>query len=431
MTQAIKQLNEGQASAVAAMNAWLSSSVEQVGNEFVLRGSAGTGKTFCIKELLGTTRGRFVFTAPTNKATKVLKESVSTPTYSPDCRTIHSLLGLRMEMSGELKELKEPDDPIDLSTFKCIVVDEGSMVNKALQAHIKRAADEFKLRVIYMGDPAQLPPVGELTSPIWSIHTGAELTKVMRHDNQILKLAIRLREQVDKPFPRIMLATDAEVGGNQGVWKSASRPFFLNEVAKAAKLEEFLQPGGSKLIAWRNVTVDAYNRLIRETLFKDHKTSIWIPGDRVIFTAPARDLDDKPMAHTDDEGSVLRVEEDDVTTDRGTYLIHKVRIQLDDNRIVTAKVLHPGEFGRYSKEVTGLSSAAKGGYGSWKTFWAFKECFHQLRHAYAITAHRAQGSTYDTAFVDWGDILLNQNRQEAYRCLYVACTRPSRALVLS
>ena len=64
-------------------------------------------------------------------------------------------------------------------------------------------------------------------------------------------------------------------------------------------------------------------------------------------------------------------------------------------------------------------------------FWEFKEAFHKLRHAYAITAHRSQGSTYDTAFVDWRDILLNRNRGEAFRCLYVACTRPKRRLFLN
>jgi ATP-dependent exoDNAse (exonuclease V) alpha subunit len=67
----------------------------------------------------------------------------------------------------------------------------------------------------------------------------------------------------------------------------------------------------------------------------------------------------------------------------------------------------------------------------WKKFWAFKESFHSARHAYAITAHRAQGSTYQIAFVDYRDILLNRNRQEAARCLYVATSRPKKELYLA
>ena len=66
----------------------------------------------------------------------------------------------------------------------------------------------------------------------------------------------------------------------------------------------------------------------------------------------------------------------------------------------------------------------------WGAFWEFKDAFHKLRHSYAITAHRSQGSTYNAAFVNWQDILLNRNKPEAMRCLYVACSRPKKELYL-
>lgn len=66
----------------------------------------------------------------------------------------------------------------------------------------------------------------------------------------------------------------------------------------------------------------------------------------------------------------------------------------------------------------------------WPGFWTFLETFHSVRHGYAITAHRSQGSTYEQAFVNSSDIFCNQNRSEAFRCLYVAATRPKKRLFL-
>lgn len=393
---------------------------------FVLSGSAGTGKTFLVRELVNRIKGRFVFTAPTNKATKVLRESVTRPDYKPDCRTIYSLLGLRLEANGEVRELKAPEDPIDLSSLRAVVVDEGSMINDQVFGHIQKAAIDYKVKFLFLGDPAQLPPVKELRSPIWAIPVGAKLQTVMRHDNQILELATRLREQVDRFSPTIKLTASHD--HEQGIWKLAGT-HFMQEILSQAKEGRFSIPDASKVIAWRNVTVDRYNKLIRNAIF-DEPSQPWLVGDRVLFAGPARDLDDKPMASTDDEGTVTRVDEEGHAL-AGDFKIWRIAITLDNNEPVIARVLHADSQAAYAQHSEQLAERARSNPRAWKAFWEFKELFHSLKYAYAITAHRSQGSTYDTAFVEWQDILANQNRQEAYRCLYVACTRPKRALVLS
>ena len=416
-------LNEEQGQALTAINSWLNHGPSPF---FVLAGSAGTGKTFCIRQLAEGTKGRFIFTAPTNKATKVLRESVTQADYTPECRTIYSLLGLRLEANGEVKELKAPEDPIDLSQYKAVIVDEGSMVNKQLFEHIQLTADQFHIKFLFLGDPAQLPPVGELRSPIWGLEFGSKLLKVMRHDNEILELATRLREQVDRIAPTIKLAA-ANTGG-EGIWK-LSTVNFLGQIDKFAAEGKFSEPATAKVIAWRNVEVDRFNKQIRNTIFNS-PTEPWLVGDRVLFTAPAKDLDDEIVASTDDEGEVTRVDEEWHAA-QPEFKIYRIAITLDDNRTVVARALHPDSQGMYQRKVDELSQIAKSNSRKWKDFWEFKDAFHSLRYAYAITAHRAQGSTYRTAFVYWQDILLNHNRQEAYRCLYVACTRPSKQLILS
>ncbi len=418
------QLNEEQSAALDAIVTWLGSKTFEP--FFVLRGSAGTGKTFCIRELTNQTRGRFIFTAPTNKATKVLRESVTQRDYKPECRTIYSLLGLRMEANGEVKELKVPEDPVDLSQYKAVIVDEGSMVNSVLFKYISEVAEKYRIRFLFLGDAAQLPPVKETMSKIWTIANGAQLTKVMRHDNAILELATRLRGQVDALAPVIKLLPAND--GREGIWKLDGMDF-TKQILVDAECGAFSKPYGSKVIAWRNVEVDRFNKLIRNQIFS-YPTEPWLVGDRVIFTSPAKDLDDEPMASTDDEGEVTSVDVE-WSALYAEMKVYRVAITLDDNRMVVARVLHPDSQVAYNKKVEELSAAARANGRKWRDFWLFKEAFHDLRHAYAITAHRSQGSTYDTAFVYWQDILLNRERNEAFRCLYVACTRPKRALILS
>lgn len=414
-------LNNEQVAALSAINTWLTGPFEPF---FVLKGSAGTGKTFCIRELVNRSKGRFIFTAPTNKATKVLRESVTQEDYKPECRTIYSLLGLRIEANGGVKELKVPEDPIDLSEYKAVIVDEGSMVNQQLFDYIKLTAEKYRIRFLFLGDPAQLPPVGEQTSAIWQIANGAQLIKVMRYDNAILELATRLRGQVDAFAPTIKLVESNK--GDEGIWRLSDGGFLRSILFNC---DSFAKPNQSKVIAWRNVEVNKFNRLIRDAIF-DKPILPWLVGDRVLFAAPARDLDDEPVASTDDEGTIDRVDTEWHAI-YGDIKIWRITITLDTNKVVTARVLHQDSLATYTAKVDSLAAAAKANSRKWKDFWEFKDAFHQLKYAYAITAHRAQGSTYDTAYVYWQDILLNRNRQEAFRCLYVACTRPSRALMLS
>lgn len=417
-------LNPDQQAAVAAMLEHINN-----GNDpfFLLQGPAGTGKTFCVKDLVNKLRGRMVFTAPTNKATKVLRESIQTDDYRPDCRTIYSLLGLRLEANGEIKELTTPEEPLDLTKFLAVVVDEASMVNSKLWGYIKDTARSQGIPFIFMGDPAQLPPVGEARSPVWSVTNKAELTKVMRHDNEILKLATAIRMKVDHPAPTVKIET-AHADG-EGVWAISSAAFY-DRIADYARAGEFSKPNSAKAIAWRNVTVEQLNTFIRKHIFDNAHETRWLEGDRIIMLEPAKDMEGENMASTDDEGTVTRVVESYHPL-YGEFKCYVLSVTFDDNRTGSVWLLHEQSQFAFNREVERRAMEARANGKLWKKFWEFKSAFHSARHAYAITAHRAQGSTYMYAFVDYRDILLNRNRQEAFRCLYVGCTRPKRRLYLA
>lgn len=394
---------------------------------FLLSGYAGTGKTFCIRELINKARGRLIFTAPTNKATKVLRDTLTTEDYKPECRTIYSLLGLRLEANGEVKELKVPEDPLDLTQFKAVIVDEASMVNSQLMTFIEATAKAQHVKFVFMGDPAQLPPVGEVTSPIWrKAHAVAELRKVMRFDNQILTLATELRKVVDHPAPKIKLLSDNADG--EGVWKLGEGEF-EQRIFQFVDQGKFGKPNCAKAIAWRNVTVDSLNARIRHRIFDNAAANPWLVDDRVILLEPAKDLDGNPVASTDDEGRITAVDVE-YHPSWPEFKVFRVSVTTDDNRCIILRTLHPDSQKRHTEKVEEMAAAARLERRKWGFFWEFRDAFHKLRHGYAITAHRSQGSTYESAFVSWRDILLNRNRGEAFRCLYVACTRPKFHLFL-
>lgn len=394
---------------------------------FLIEGAAGTGKTYCMQELVQRMRRRIVFTAPTNKAVKVLRETLRTEEYRPECKTIYSLLGLTMSANGEIKELAAPEEDVDLGAYAVVVVDEGSMLNTAIMGYIYRAAKAYPgIRWIFMGDRWQLPPVGELMSMVWDLplpEKRALLTQIMRQDNQILKLSARVREQIEAPFRSIDFRDDND--DVEGVWALGAAGF---ETCIRNDAEAF-RDGMTKAISWRNATVDRLNALVRKELFADPLRYPWQPGDRITMLEPGKDLEGKPMITTDEEGTVERAEIAQHPEDH-EFACWRVLARTDFNQSVVLWVMHPSCVNAHARKVARLAAEARADRSRWKAFWAFKEQFHSVRHAYATTAHRAQGSTYTKAYVNWRDILVNQTRTEAFRCLYVAVTRPKKELYL-
>ena len=413
-----------QVAAAEAISAFLADPKKKT---FLLEGGAGTGKTYTAQALLDSVKGRVLYTAPTNKATRVLRMTLSREDFKPECRTIYSALGLSMKENGEVKELTAPEDPVDLSAYKLIVLDEGSMVNSQVNAYIKRAQEAYGFKLLIMADFAQLPPVGEPFSPLRAVEDKAALTTPRRFENQILRQATALREAVDKPFMRLSLESDNDDTG--GVFRSGEGAY-EEALRRLARDGDFSRPDCAKAIAWRNITVDRYNSLIRREIFGSEASALWLPGDRLSTLGPCMDLDGKKIADTDDEGLVERVDVE-YHPEFGNYKTFRITVTTDDNRLIVLRPLHPESAAGHARELENLAQQAKSNKRLWGKFWDLKEAFHTIRHGYATTAHRSQGSTYETSFVDWRDILVNRNLTEARRCLYVAFTRAKYRVYLN
>jgi ATP-dependent exoDNAse (exonuclease V) alpha subunit len=70
----------------------------------------------------------------------------------------------------------------------------------------------------------------------------------------------------------------------------------------------------------------------------------------------------------------------------------------------------------------------KGRNKSWIRYYGFIRRYADVSYGYAITAHKSQGSTYNTTFVLDDDINMNFNVVERNRIKYTAYTRASKKL---
>jgi len=424
-------LNSEQREAVGRMHDFLA---EPDKTMFMLKGSAGTGKTTCIQHLLRERGddGTAALTAPTNKAAKVLAEmSRRAGLQNVPCMTIYSLLGLRVDNNHEVIRV-EARGQSQAERFTLVVVDEASMVGASLFKHIEAASfAEPDIKWIFMGDPLQLPPVSEAESPTMAIQDGFYLSKVERHDNQILALATELRGAIlNHQKPNFRSASDDKGGvycvDYRRMVAQAQRAYTSDSYAT--------QQGTIKTIAWRNEQVRSYNSLIRSAIYgEEADRSAFVVGERVVATHPVPLLDDlnKPAMMTDEEANVVKIEVGHHPTvpEIECYLMW---LELErESPWVLAAVVHENSQKQYQALLDSAARRAKERKIPWSSFWSLKnQLFHDIRPCHAITAHRSQGSTYESVFVDVKDILCNRNETEAMRCLYTACTRPSRVLVL-
>ena len=147
-------LTNGQETALELMHKWFKSNSPV----FCLSGRAGTGKTFVINHFLNSVNTNVCVTAPTHKAVRVIESMTGRKG-----KTLHSLHGLRPNVNLDTFDLNNPQfdalaTPV-MQNYKLIVCDECGMINSGLHSlNLKRAID-MNVKILYVGDQNQLPPV--------------------------------------------------------------------------------------------------------------------------------------------------------------------------------------------------------------------------------------------------------------------------------
>ncbi|AIT09415.1 disulfide oxidoreductase [Candidatus Francisella endociliophora] len=427
---------------------------------FLLSGFAGTGKTTVVKKILDEYSKKSIVSAPTRKANVVISQSTATQGY-----TIHSLLGLQPDIN--LEDFN-PNDPVfgqikkaTIQNYSLVVIDEASMINEALFELIDSEINKsLATKVLFLGDKAQIPPVGGQESPIFELDNRYELTTLMRQsdDNPLATLSQELRE-VTQELPKFLLDRKSLLNNSDDglVFVSANEDFreHLKKVFSSSYAKT--DPNYAKLIAWRNRTVMQSNRIIRGLVFGEDANLVEKGDVLTGYRAIKGNSKESFLINNCMDYKVVGVSARQKNIN-GLYgftvkILEKSKIYkgFEEKNIFVIDARDKENLQDYAEIHDKLLAVARADR-QWSIYYEFRKnnllmtdidinrdgsykakenvIKKDLDYGFAVTAHKAQGSTYRKVFVLLKDIILNKNIVERNQILYVAMTRAQKQSIV-
>jgi len=422
---------------------------------FLLKGYAGTGKTSLIGALVKTLdqlEQKCVLLAPTGRAAKVFAHYAGHPAF-----TIHKKIYRQRSFSNELDNFSINDN---LHQHTLFIVDEASMIaNDGLSGSMfgtGRLLDDLVqyvysgqgCRLMLIGDTAQLPPVGEEESPALSanalkgyglkVYEGM-LTEVVRQlsDSGILWNATELRRYIAEedfftlPPIRVEDFPDIEVmPGNELIEA-------IGECYDRAGMDETI------VVCRSNKRANIYNKGIRNTiLFREEELEtgdlLMVAKNNYYWTEGCKEID---FIANGDIAEVRRVRREremygfrfaDVVLRFPDYDDMELEVKLLLDTLHTDTPALPKEMNDklfYSvledyADITIKRERMK----KMKSDPYYNAL--QVKYAYAVTCHKAQGGQWKRVFLDQGYMTEDMLSPDYFRWLYTAFTRATETLYL-
>ena len=478
------ELTEDQQRCILAVEAFLADDSKRV---FLLKGYAGTGKTFLaagLTEFLMTQGRMFSLAAPTGRAAKVIAKKTGQP-----ARTIHSLIYDYSDMSEQTEDgddgsatfkmiakVRQNEDPINAVS----IVDEASLVSdvyseseffrsgsghllRDMIAHAGTTHSGNARKIIFIGDPAQLPPVGMSSSPALDADylrgefgleaAGYELTEIVRQksDSAVIRNVMPLREGVvSGRFSSLSFTFDDDV-----------IPLNKDSVTSLyMKIRELRGSQAPIIVTHSNAEAANFNRAIRTVLFPGRDAVA--AGDTVILAANGF-----CATHYVANGEILRIDSVESGVERRSVQLRQkigntgvsetfdvalnfrdVTVALPqpdgDDLLLKAKILddflHGDDASLNSAQQRALyvDFLKRHGHLDRKKerdefLLALRSDPYfnalRLRFGYAITCHKAQGGEWSHVIVSCAT-RQNPRSSDYFRWLYTAMTRTSDKLYL-
>lgn len=390
---------------------------------YVLKGWAGTGKTYCVSVLVRYVLDviypdknwyKIAVTGPTNKSVRVIKKSTGIKNPRVSFQTIHKMLGLteRITSDGQQEFVNQGDFVPPIEKIKLLIIDEVSMLNDDLFHEILRYRDRVK--IICMGDPAQIPPVGkpdcipfrEEFFEMYGIKT-LELKTIMRQkeDNPIIETSVIIRNDLENPYINTGESSKLNDKG-EGIEiinlnSSDRRGSFSDVLGRYFKTDEFKEDSEySKIIAWRNKTVETMNNLVRKVIYGEENIgSKILIGEKLIANNPIIEMS-QILFNTNDEFSVedfeIKTEKVRVADDDGILKYYETKVSFlndEDKKIYYyIDILHEDSesyFNVLAGKLKKIAIEKRGKEKSWIKYYDFIRRFADVSYAYAITAHKS------------------------------------------
>lgn len=355
-----------QEQALAAVRLWLGDpNAPQV---FRLFGFAGTGKTTIAKEVQSMTAGRVLYATFTGKASLVLRSK-----GCPNASTIHSLIYRPTEDEHGVTTF-ERNHESELLLAAVLVVDEVSMVGP----DIGRDLESFGVKILVIGDPAQLPPISGA-----GYFTNTEPDFMLREihrqaaGSSIIRLSVMAREHERIPYGRY---GDSEVIGR------GERP-------KEALLE------ADQVLCGLNRTRRALNNRIR-AMKGFSEVGGAMTGEKLVCLRNNRE---RGLLN----GGLWSVIKSERLPSEGLL---KMIVKPESGAAVVVHV--PEEFFNGTEDTLTKSK---------------RRSHDEFTYGYALTVHKAQGSQWDRVIAyDESEAF----REHSARWLYTAITRAAERLTV-
>ena len=364
----------------------------------LITGGPGTGKTTILNgilELLGQMQLRTLLAAPTGRAAKRLTEVTG-----EEASTIHRLLEASIDPhTGKMFFVRDEDNPLKADA---VIVDEMSMVDVELLASLLRAIPAGK-RLILVGDPDQLPPVGPGFPFNDMLRSGelptARLTEIFRQAQQ--SLIVMNAHRVNR--------------GEMPELRVTNNDFFF----------------------MRRQREDAVMQLIRDLCTTRLPQNMGIPADQIQVLSPTR----KGGAGTGELNRMLQAALNPPSQEKkerqfGEYIFREGDriMQIRNNydiiwKKIDGSAVGTGIFNGDVGVITAIDPAAQTltvVYDDREATYDFTQ-LNELEPAYAMTVHKSQGSEYRCVILTcWNGSPYLLSRS----VLYTAITRARELLII-
>lgn len=418
---------------------------------FLLKGYAGTGKTSVVSALvraLNELKQKTILLAPTGRAAKVIANYSGFPAY-----TIHKRIYRQKSMAEFSFQLAD-----NLHNHTLFIVDEASLIsNTGMDTSFGsgRLLDDL-IQFIYsgegcslllLGDTAQLPPVMQPHSPALEsdklLGFGLQLHEftLMHVVRQALESGIlhnatilrnRLLEDNTHEFPEFQLEGFDDICKLNGAE-------LIDEIQRAydgVGVEDTI------VVTRSNKRANIYNNGIRSrVMMKDDEI---VNGDLLMITRNNY-FWNKPYKEIDfiANGDILQVERVRRHYDMyGFRFVDLTLKSLDYDWEIDARVwldsLQSDSPTQMNEMTNKLFAAVAEDYPEITTKKEkYKKVYEneyfnalQIKFAYAVTCHKAQGGQWKNVFIDLGQISDDQLNTDFYRWLYTALTRATKKVFL-
>lgn len=378
-------------------------------NIAIITGGPGTGKTTiikCVLEIYKSHQKKVVLAAPTGRAAKRMSE-----TTGEEAKTIHRLLEIGKFEEDKLGSIDTDVTPVDADI---LVIDEMSMVDVFLMNYLVKAVF-LGTKLIFVGDPNQLPSVGP-----------GSILKDLIDSNEFATVYL---DKIFRQAAKSKIIVNAHnvnnginfVGKKDYEEGSLEDFFYINESNQDKMLYQVISLSKDRLKKYgdyeffKNIQVltpTKKGRMGTKELNKSLQEALNPKNDEILEKT---------------YGDIVFREGDRVMQIKNNYDIYWEKGSRNDLRTYEAGTgVFNGEIGRIAK-IDYTQKQIEIDFDDGKTAgYAFSE-LDQLEHAYAITIHKAQGSEFDVVILvvpQSSNMLLTRN------LLYTGLTRAKKMMIV-